>query len=87
MWGTDFELWLGSELLGWFRFAIQAKKLDLRTDKYASLAQRNVNGPQIDLLEQYARRKGAAALYCLYNQTDNAHVSWITGIAVPAPRT
>ena len=72
MWGTDFELWLGSERLGWFRFAIQAKKLDLRTDRYASLTQSNVNGPQIDLLERYARRKRAAPLYCLYNHTDGA---------------
>ena len=31
LWGSDFELWLGSERLGWFRFAIQAKKLDLKT--------------------------------------------------------
>ena len=72
MWGTDFELWLNSERLGWFRFAIQAKKLDLRTDRYASLTQSNVNGPQIDLLEQYAQRKGVAPLYCLYNHTDTA---------------
>ena len=47
MWGTDFELWLGSERKGWFRFAIQAKKLDLRTDRYSSLTQGNSNGPQI----------------------------------------
>ena len=72
IWGTDFELWLGSERLGWLRFAIQAKKLDLRTDRYASLTQSNVNGPQIDLLEQYAKRNGAAPLYCLYNHTDSA---------------
>ena len=72
MWGTDFELWLGSDQLGWFRFAIQAKKLDLRTDRYASLTQGNVNGPQIDLLKRYARRKRAAPLYCLYNHTDGA---------------
>ena len=74
MWGTDFELWLGSERLGWFRFAIQAKKLDLRTDRYASLTQSNVNGSQIDLLEQYAQHKRAAPLYCLYNRTDGADV-------------
>lgn len=72
MWGTDFELWLGSDRLGWFRFAIQAKKLDLRTDRYASLTQSNVNGPQIDLLERYAQSKRAAPLYCLYNHTDGA---------------
>ena len=72
MWGTDFELWLGSETRGWFRFAIQAKKLDLRTDRYSSLTQSNSNGQQIDLLEQYARCNRAAPLYCLYNHTDGA---------------
>ena len=72
MWGTDFELWLGSDQLGWFRFAIQAKKLDLRTDRYASLTQSNSNGLQIELLEDYARLNRAAPLYCLYNHTDGA---------------
>ena len=71
-WGTDFELWMASGRLGWFRFAIQAKKLDLRTDRYASLTKSNSNGLQIDLLEQYAQRKRAAPLYCLYNHTDSA---------------
>ena len=70
MWGTDFELWIGSEQLGWFRLAIQAKKLDLRTDRYSSLTQGNPNGQQIDLLEQYARFNHAAPLYCLYNHAD-----------------
>ena len=70
MWGTDFELWLGSNRKGWFRFAIQAKKLDLRSDRYSSLTQCNSNGQQIDLLEQYARLNRAAPLYCLYNHAD-----------------
>ena len=73
--GTDFELWLGTDQLGWYRFAIQAKKLDLRTDRYSTLPQNNSNGLQIDLLEQFANAKGAAPLYCLYNYTDNAKVS------------
>ncbi len=73
MWGTDFELWLGSERKGWFRFAIQAKKLDLRTDRYSSLTQDNANGPQIDLLREYGRINRAAPLYCLYNHTDSAN--------------
>lgn len=73
VWGTDFELWLGSDQLGWFRFAIQAKKLDLRTDRYSSLTQGNTHGMQIDLLERYAQRNRAAPLYCLYNYTDRAN--------------
>ena len=52
--------------------AIQAKKLDLRTDRYSSLTQANSNGPQIELLEDYARLNRAAPLYCLYNHTDGA---------------
>ena len=74
MWGTDFELWLGSKSKGWFRFAIQAKKLDLRTERYSSLTQANSNGPQIELLEDYALLNKAAPLYCLYNHTDGADV-------------
>ena len=72
LWGTGFELWLGSGRLGWFRFAIQAKKLDLKSDRYASLPQANANGLQIDLLEQYASLNRAAPLYCLYNHSENA---------------
>ena len=72
LWGTDFELWLGSRRLGWFRFAIQSKKLGLADDRYSSLNQRNANGDQIDLLEQYARLNSAAPLYCLYNFTEDA---------------
>ena len=72
LWGTDFELWLGSRRLGWFRFALQSKKLTLTDDRYSSLKQRNANGQQIDLLEQYARLNCAAPLYCLYNFTEDA---------------
>ena len=73
LWGTDFELWLGSGQLGWFRFAIQAKKLGLTDDRYSSLTQYNSNGQQIDLLEQYAQLNHAAPLYCLYNFSENAN--------------
>ena len=70
--GTDFELWLGSDQLGWFRFAIQAKKLNLRDGRYSTLTQYNSHGRQVDLLEQYAQYNDAAPLYCLYNFADDA---------------
>ena len=72
LWGTDFELWLGSDQLGWFRFAIQAKRLTLTDGRYSSLTQGNSNGDQIDLLEKFARLNRAAPLYCLYNFTEYA---------------
>ena len=70
--GKDFEIWLGSYHLGWFRFAIQAKKIDLTNDRYSGLTQGNPNGLQIDLLKQDAQLKQAAPLYCLYNFTEKA---------------
>ena len=69
--GTDFELWVGSQRLGWFRFAVQAKKLDLKTKRYADLNHENSNGRQPKLLENYARNNGACPVYCLYNFTEN----------------
>lgn len=74
--GVDFELWIGSRIKGWLRFAIQAKKIDVKTKtgRYSSLAYKpeNSNRKQIDLLEDYARVKHAAPLYCLYNHTADA---------------
>ena len=69
--GTDFELWVGSQRLGWFRFAVQAKKLDLKTMRYPDLNHPNSNGRQPKLLERYARNNAACSLYCLYNFTED----------------
>ncbi len=66
-WGTDFEWWLGSDATGWFRLAVQAKKLDMKQDRYLTLTH-DANGMlQIDALEAYADRNRATPLYCLYN--------------------
>ena len=71
--GIDFELWIGSENKGWFRFAIQAKKLDVKTGRYSSLAHETPSRQQqIELLEDYAGVERAAPIYCLYNHTADA---------------
>lgn len=67
LWGTDFEWWLGSRGSGWFRIAVQSKKLDMKQGRYVSLAYKPKGVPQIDTLENYACQNGATALYCLYN--------------------
>lgn len=73
--GTDFEWWLGSDRIGWLRFAVQAKKLDLITGRYAGFTH-EVNGElQIDLLEKYAMANHATALYCLYNHSTDLDAS------------
>ena len=66
-WGTDFEWWLGSSRTGWFRLAVQAKKLDMKRSRYLSLAHEVNGSPQIKALEDYAARNRATPLYCLYN--------------------
>ena len=73
--GTDFECWLGSDAAGWIRLAIQAKKLDVKSDRYNSLnhkvkASRGKKKSQLDILDNYANSNGAVPLYCLYNYSD-----------------
>ena len=52
------------------RLALQAKKL-YSTGRYGALAHTGVSGvDQIDRLDQFARRWGAASAYLLYNHVD-----------------
>ena len=70
--GTDFEWWVGSANTGWFRLAVQAKKLDMKKEQYLGLGQK-VNGKlQIDVLERYAERNRVTPLYCFYNYSIRA---------------
>jgi hypothetical protein len=65
--GCDFEFWIGSAKKGWLRYAIQAKKITVSSNRYSSLAHK-VNGvPQIDILENYSLANRAIPIYCLFN--------------------
>lgn len=79
--GCDFELWLGNDHSGWSRYALQAKKLTVSSSVYAKLNHKVGGRPQIDILDQYARANGAAALYCFYNHSLQPH-----GWNCPLPR-
>ena len=69
--GTDFEWWIGSPKDGWFRLAVQAKKLNVREDRYRGLTQKTAGGAlQISVLLKYAQENRATPLYCLYNFSD-----------------
>jgi hypothetical protein len=65
--GCDFELWIGSDGPGWARYAVQAKKITLRTSRYEQLNHKVRGQRQLDVLNTYARRVRAAPLYCFYN--------------------
>ena len=67
--GCDFEFWIGRRKSGWYRYAIQAKKISVSNKRYNSIAHK-VNGiPQIDILDSYAKCNRAIPLYCFYNHS------------------
>ena len=67
--GTDIEVWLGSNITGWDRLAIQAKKLNPRSGVYKMLEHKHALR-QLAMLENYARGR-AVPLYFLYNYRDS----------------
>lgn len=71
--GCDFELWIGSDRFGWSRYAVQAKKIDVNSSRYPSLAHMVGGAAQIDILDAYAKANSAAAIYCFYNYSTEKH--------------
>jgi hypothetical protein len=69
LYGTDWEWWIGNDQGGWQRYALQAKIIDLNTERYNALGHRVGATQQVDLLEAYAQRVGAIPLYVFYNYT------------------
>ena len=70
--GCDFDLWIGGHRLGWYRYAVQAKKISVSTEYYRALNHMvgSAKVPQIDILDRYASRNAATPLYCFYNFVD-----------------
>ena len=69
--GCDFEFWIGSNARGWYRYAIQAKKVSVSDDRYNSLSHKVGGKPQIDILEGYSSANRAIPLYCLFNYSEH----------------
>ena len=65
--GFDWEWWIGGDKIGWIRYAVQAKKLNLRTNKYMGLRQKVKGKLQLEVLKDFAKCQGAIPLYCFYN--------------------
>jgi hypothetical protein len=65
--GCDFEFWVGNYKSGWLRYAIQAKKISVSSERYEALNHKVRSMPQIDILEKYATANKAIPLYCLFN--------------------
>lgn len=67
--GCDFEFWIGNDYSGWYRYAIQAKKIAVSSEIYMSLNHKvgSLKIPQTNILENYAKVNRAVPLYCLFN--------------------
>lgn len=63
----DWEWWIGSPRRKWLRFAVQAKKLDLKSQRYRKLKHLVGTEAQHELLARYAAANDAIPLYCFYN--------------------
>ncbi|MHA6882189.1 DUF6615 family protein [Ralstonia pseudosolanacearum] len=76
--GCDFDLWIGSSSRGWYRYAVQAKKIDVPSEGYPKLNHKvgEHEEPQIDILERYAGQGGATPLYCFYNYVARPITEW-----------
>lgn len=72
--GIDWEWWIGFDQRGWWRYAVQAKKVDI-DQKYGKLRHKigkfHQKRFQIDILESYAQGNNCIPLYCLYNFIDD----------------
>lgn len=80
--GTDWEWWIGNNCKGWLRYAIQAKKLYSKENRYKSLKHTVGSAPnqvyQHDILENYSNVNNAIPLYVFYNyiEKDDYNVFW-----------
>ncbi|MEH1898431.1 MAG: DUF6615 family protein [Nostoc sp.] len=65
--GTDWEWWIGANNVGWLRYAVQAKKIDLSSQRYDELGH-TINGKsQLEILQSYSYKNNALGRYCFYN--------------------
>lgn len=67
--GADYEWdWYFVDSMGkkWLGFRIQAKMLNLKTDRFSSLYHTNNNGSQISLLNKSSCKDNRIPFYCFY---------------------
>lgn len=64
--GSDWEWWFTGSSGKWLGMRVQAKVLNLRSEKYEHLHHSNKNGQQVDLLIKDAKKHGLNPIYCMY---------------------
>jgi len=70
--GFDWEWYVGANGAGWWRYSVQAKKLDVRANRYPGFRHAVAGRFQIDILADFARSNRTVPLYCFYNAVSAA---------------
>jgi hypothetical protein len=65
--GFDWDWYVGANGVGWLRYSIQAKKLDIGSNRYSTFRHKVGTRYQIDILKDFARRNRTIPPYCFYN--------------------
>jgi hypothetical protein len=68
--GSDWEWWFTGPSGMWLGMRVQAKILNLASEKYEHLHHKNKNGQQVDLLVNDARKNRLIPIYCMYTNWD-----------------
>jgi len=68
--GADWEWWFTGPSGRWLGMRVQAKVLNLASEKYKHLHHKNKNGHQVDLLISDARKKRLVPIYCMFTNWD-----------------
>lgn len=76
--GSDWEWWFTGQSGKWLGMRIQAKVLNLNSEKYEHLHHINKNGHQVDLLIKDAKKHDLIPLYCMYTnwKSGDYKVNW-----------
>jgi hypothetical protein len=68
--GSDWEWWFTGPSGKWLGMRVQAKVLNLSSEKYEHLHHRNRHGYQVDTLINDAHKNGLIPIYCMYTNWD-----------------
>ncbi len=68
--GADWEWWFTGPSGKWLGMRVQAKVLNLESEKYEHLHHQNRHGFQVDLLINDATKNKVIPLYCMYTNWD-----------------
>ncbi len=68
--GADWEWWFSGPSGKWLGMRVQAKVLNLASEKYEHLHHKNKHGSQVDLLIKDASKNKLIPLYCMYTNWD-----------------